>query len=382
MLSWTFTAAALIVVLVPQWLPARMRPLVIAVTSLLAVVVVWHVPVLPLLLVTIAVHALGGVLPRLGERGRRRVLALGIVAIVGALAICKTGPGPRTTLAPTTSLVGLSYLSLKLVQHLVDAAAGRLGGIGLPAFVGTIFFLPTYAAGPIERTGTLAAQLAGPPPTWSERVGGVERILFGVGRKLLLADPLLALAEPALGDPAGTPRLWLLAAVYALALGLFLDFAAYSDVAIGLARCAGVRVRENFDRPYLRRNLGVLWQHWHMSLTGWLRDFVFIPVSRRLLRVTGRPLASQVVGQTATMMACGLWHGLTWNFAAWGAYHAVGLGVLASWRAWRGPAPARAPLRDALATVATFHVFALGLLLFACDVPRAALFLGRLLALR
>jgi alginate O-acetyltransferase complex protein AlgI len=106
-------------------------------------------------------------------------------------------------------------------------------------------------------------------------------------------------------------------ATYAYAFGLYLDFAGYSDVAIGAARCLGVRVRENFDWPYLSRDLATLWQRWHMSFTGWLRDFVFIPVTRRVLRWTRRPLASQVAGQTATMLACGLWHGVDWHFAAW-----------------------------------------------------------------
>jgi alginate O-acetyltransferase complex protein AlgI len=168
--------------------------------------------------------------------------------------------------------------------------------------------------------------------------------------------------------------------MYAYAIGLYLDFAGYSDLAIGAARCFGLRVRENFDWPYLSRDLATLWQRWHMSFTGWLRDFVFIPVTRRVLRRTRRPLASQVAGQTVTMLACGLWHGLNWHFAAWGAYHAVGLGGLALWRSIRGAsARERVPIRDALTTVATFHFFAFGLILFACDLSRASVFMGRLL---
>jgi alginate O-acetyltransferase complex protein AlgI len=172
-----------------------------------------------------------------------------------------------------------------------------------------------------------------------------------------------------------------LLAIYAFAFGLYLDFAGYSDIAIGLALCAGVQVPENFDAPYLAKNISLLWQRWHMSLTSWLRDFVFLPATRRLLRWTRRPLLSQVAGQLVTMLLCGLWHGLAWHYAAWGVYNGLGLAGLSAWRAWRGPAPAGSLGRDALATVATFHFFAAGLVLFACDVTQAGHVGARLLDL-
>src|SRR5262249_46757496 len=205
----------------------------------------------------------------------------------------------------------------------------------------------------------------------------LERIVFGLGKKFLVADPLLAFAEPLFRDPAAASAPALLAAVYAFALGLYLDFAAASDLAIGVGRIAGMRVRENFDNPYLSRDLQQLWQRWHMSLTGWLRDFVFVPVPRRMLRRTGQPLLSQTVAQAASMLACGLWHGVAWNYALWGAYHALGLAALGLWRARRGAVEGTA-LGSALGTLATFHFFAFGLVLFACDVPRAALLFRRL----
>lgn len=378
MLNLSFAGAVLALVVLPQWFVGRARAGAFALLSVVAVADLWKVPVWWILAATLAVWAVGRALPRLAPRPRAWVLGTSIAAVVAALVAAKAGAAPATTLATQASVLGLSYFALKFIQHLMDAAAGRTNAVGAPAFVGTIFFLPTYPAGPIERTGDLARELAAPVPSWSERALGLERIMLGLGKRVLLAAPLLAFADPVFGNPGTAPRHTLLLAVYAFAVGLYLDFAAYSDLAIGTARLAGVRVRENFDRPYLQRDLGLLWQHWHMSLTSWLRDFIFVPVTRRVLRRTRRPLASQVAGQTATMLACGLWHGLAWNFVAWGAYHAVALSALSSWRAWRGPAPARTRLGDLLGTLATFHVFAFGLVLFACDLRRAGVLLGRL----
>lgn len=377
MLSWTFVAVVLVLGALAVCLPRAVRPWVLAAVSVAAVGVIWHVPMLPLLAATLVVWGLGVVLPRLDERLRSWVLAASIVAVVTGLALCRSGEDEATTLGAPIRVVGVSYIALKFIQHLVDAAAGRATGVGLPAFVRVIFFVPTYASGPIESTTGFEAKSA--DPSWTGIATGVERIVFGLGKKLLIADPVLAFAAPTFSDPVhATPRALLLA-MYAFAFGLYLDFAGYSDIAIGTGYCLGVPVRENFNWPYLSADLAALWQRWHMSFTGWLRDFVFVPVTRRMLRRTKRPLASQVTGQMATMLACGLWHGLAWHYALWGAYHGIGLGSLSIWRARRGTPVERSPLRTALATVATFHFFAFGLVLFACGLHRAAVFMGRLL---
>ena len=377
MVSWTFVAVVLVLAVLGAWLPRIARPVVLAAVSVVAVGAIWKVPVVPLLAATVAVWALGAVLPRLDEHPRSWALAASVGAVVAGLALCRSGGGDGTTLAAPIRVVGVSYVALKFIQHLVDAAAGRAATVDLPAFVRVIFFVPTYASGPIESTTGFGAKSG--DPSWTAIATGVERIVFGLGKKFLLADPLLAFAEPAFHDPAAATTRTLLLATYAFALGLYLDFAGYSDIAIGSGQCLGVPVRENFNWPYLSADLATLWQRWHMSFTGWLRDFVFVPVTRRVLRRTKRPLASQVTGQMATMLACGLWHGVAWHYAAWGAYHGIGLGSLSIWRARRGTPGERSTARTALATVATFHFFAFGLVLFACDLRRAAVFASRLL---
>jgi alginate O-acetyltransferase complex protein AlgI len=349
--------------------------------SIAGVVVIWQVPALAIVGGVGAVFVLGRILPRVQAAARGAVVASAVAAIVVMLIVLRPG-GTGTTLVATTSVVGVSYFSLKLIQHLVDAAAGRTKDVDLASFLCTIFFLPTYPAGPIERTDEFTRKLAEPIPGPLERFLGLERVLLGLAKKLLIADPLLVYADPVFRDPSTGSALVVLSAIYAFAFGLYLDFAGYSDIAIGVARCGGIRVRENFDYPYLRRNIALLWQHWHMSLTTWLRDFIFLPVTRRLLRRTRNPLLSQVSGQLATMLLCGLWHGFAWHFAAWGLYNGIGLSALAAWRSRRGPAPASSPVRDGLATLATFHFFAFGLVLFTCDLRAAARVFAHLLLVR
>ncbi len=375
MLSWSFVAAALTLIVSAAALPASARAIGVAAASVAGLQLVWGVPLAAPLAIAIAVWALGTRLPRLPPRLRAFALWAAVIAVLARLVWARGAGALPGAGGPAT--LGLAYLTLKLVQHLVDASAGRAAGIGLPAYLSWVFLLPTWAAGPIERSQEFAAKLAAPPLDWSARVRGAERIVLAIGKKFLLADPLLAWALPMYAHPDTLTASLAWGAMYAYAFGLYLDFAAYSDFAIGVGALAGVRLRENFDHPYLQPNLAALWQHWHMSLTSWLRDFIFIPAARRLLRFSSHPFASQAVAQIATMAACGLWHGLGWNYLVWGLYHGVLLTALAAYRARRGPAPVSA-VRRGIATFATFHVFALGLVVFANDLPRALVVLRRL----
>jgi D-alanyl-lipoteichoic acid acyltransferase DltB (MBOAT superfamily) len=375
-LSWTFTAAALLLTIATAALPRVTRPIAVVALSLGSIALLWNAPVLPIAAAVVAVYLLGRILPRLPEGSRGALLAGSIATVVSGMLWFRPAHPPQATLGAASSVIGLSYFSLKFIQHLVDAAAGRARDVGLVEFAGAVFFLPTFASGPIERSNELAEKLGAPLLPWRERVLGLERVVVGLGKKLLLANPLLEFAQDTLRDPASGTRTLLLGAIYAVALGIYLDFAGYSDIAIGVSRCAGIQVRENFDWPYLRRNLHDLWANWHMSLTSWLRDFIFVPLARRLLRRTRRPLATQIAAQIVTMLACGLWHGVAWNFVAWGLYHAAGLNVVSAWRQRRRTI-ARSVVRDSAATLATFHFFAFGMLIFASDLGTVAALVKR-----
>ena len=117
----------------------------------------------------------------------------------------------------------------------------------------------------------------------------------------------------------------------AYAFRLFFDFSGYSDIAIGIGILYGIQLPENFDRPYLRPSLASFWQSWHITLSNWVRFYVFSPLSRALLMRKVSPLAAVFVAQLATMVIIGLWHGVQWTFVVWGIWHGVGLFIHKMW---------------------------------------------------
>jgi alginate O-acetyltransferase complex protein AlgI len=165
--------------------------------------------------------------------------------------------------------------------------------------------------------------------------------------------------------------LWL----FAYGVKIYVDFSAYSDIAIGSARLFGIRVPENFDWPYLRTNIADFWSHWHMSLYRWLVDYVFIPLGGS--RVGPRRVYLNVI---ITMLISGLWHGAGLNFVAWGLWHG---GLLAGHRLWRSirPQSSAAPSRGRVicSWAATFLLVNLGWAFFCMDLPTSLFFFRRLL---
>jgi alginate O-acetyltransferase complex protein AlgI len=193
-----------------------------------------------------------------------------------------------------------------------------------------ITFFPTVLAGPINRYSRLKQQMTERQTSPELLAAGIRRFIIGLGKKALLADTLAKTADqvfaiPAAGLTAGLS--WLGAVCYTLQI--FLDFSGYSDMAIGLGRMFGFTFMENFNYPYISRSIKDFWNRWHIALSSWLRDFIFLPlayaVSRRI--TTARLLGmraeswSYYPAMFLTMLLCGLWHGPAWTFIAWGAYH-------------------------------------------------------------
>jgi alginate O-acetyltransferase complex protein AlgI len=287
-------------------------------------------PRLPLLVLVVAsgvwavVRAVSG-----GRRSRRAswVIALPALAALAALFVVNK-QGGSAGLLPSQGgllLLGVSYLVLKAAAVIVDATRGSLRQAPFLDLLAWIAFLPTYTSGPIEPFAHFRALQ--PRPDLARLLGGLERILFGLVKTMLLAHALGAWGAPILGDPAAHSPAVLLLAAWACVLRFYFDFAGYSDIAIGVAALFGVEIQENFDNPLVRRNLAQLWQRWHMTLTAWLRRYLFLPVSRGVLGPGGasRDTLALVVAQAVTMSFCGLWHGLGWNFLVWGLLQALGL---------------------------------------------------------
>jgi alginate O-acetyltransferase complex protein AlgI len=282
--------------------------------------------------------------------------------------------------------VGFSYLAFRLLHALRDRQMGRLPDYSLGEFAVYALFYPAYAAGPIDRSQRFIGELR----KNESRVlrmdlaaisTGGWRILIGIFKKFALADSLalIALSPQNASQVDGAGWTWLL--LYAYALRIYFDFSGYTDIALGLANWMGFNLPENFDNPYLRQNLTAFWNSWHITLAQWFRAYFFNPVTR-FLRMRPEKLpawAVILIGQLGTMLLIGLWHGLTWNFAVWGAWHGLGLFVHNRWADWVRPRVAglagRPRLQRALAFggwLLTFHYVVLGWVWFALpDMDKA-----------
>ncbi|MGD9904326.1 MAG: MBOAT family O-acyltransferase [Vicinamibacterales bacterium] len=219
--------------------------------------------------------------------------------------------------------LGLSFYTLRCLHVLIECHLGELQPPAPRLLLAYLFFLPTIVAGPVHRLPAFAAER--PQLDWPRFSAALERILYGYAMIVVISNYLLS-------DklfPAMKPRFAPASAAYQyldcldFGLNLYFQFAGYSSIAIGFALLLGHRVMENFDRPLLRTNLAAFWRAWHVSVTGWCRDYVFSAV----FATTRRRWA----GLVATMLAVGVWHGLSLNFVAWGLYHGVGLVVSQAW---------------------------------------------------
>jgi len=190
------------------------------------------------------------------------------------------------------------------------------------------------------------------------------RVVLGIAKKTIVADSMNAFTGPIAhpGDPYGRLDYWVAALAYTVKI--YFDFSGYSDIAIGLAGMLGLRIPENFERPYRARNISEFWRRWHMSLSSWIRDYVFIPLggSRRSALFT-------TLNLLLAMALAGLWHGAAWTFVIWGLWHGAGLATHRVWGllvvpriAWlRGGSP----LVRAASVATTFAFVVAGWILFA-----------------
>ena len=316
---------------------------------------------------------------------------------VGAAAGLRGLTGQLATEATFTDLqwLGFSYVAFRLIHTLRDRQTGRLPALTLREFASYVLFFPALTAGPIDRAERFVPDYSaltcerGLPA--SRFVVGSYRVGAGLFKKFVIADSLalfsLDAATAVQTDGAGA--MWLL--LYAYGLRLFFDFSGYTDIAIGLGILFGIRLPENFDRPYLRQNITLFWQSWHITLSNWARFYVFSPLSRALLKRKPKPsmLIIVLTAQVATMLTIGLWHGVTANFVFWGLWHGLGLFAHKAWsdrtRVWYQSLDQRPLLNRAwraAGVLLTFHYVMLSWVWFAVpDTPTALSVFARLLGL-
>ena len=285
------------------------------------------------------------------------------------------GQSPQLASGLDIRWLGFSYIAFRLIHTLRDRQSGRLPLVSLQEYLVYLIFFPALAAGPIDRIERFLKDLRTPLPLTSPQLTeGGRRFVTGLFKKFVLADLLALMAlNPTNADQVQTAG-WMWVSVYAYALQIYFDFSGYTDIALGIARWLGFTLPENFHAPYLKPSLTQFWNNWHITLTQWFRSYFFNPITRAL-RMADHPLPVIWViflTQLSTMVLIGLWHGITWNFIAWGAWHGIGLFVNNRWSEWRksragGAEPSRR-LRIAsttLSTLVTFHYVALGWVWFA-----------------
>jgi alginate O-acetyltransferase complex protein AlgI len=323
----------------------------------------------------------GRALGRVKARAARNALLLSsIVYYLGVLAVFKYWNFAADSLVSLFAALGvhlsvthlrlvlpfgISFFTFETMSYTIDVWRGELP----PArryldYLLFVCFFPHLVAGPIVRPHQMLPQLAADPRADAAmQARGLWRIAIGLTKKIVLGD---FLAQAIVGRVFATPErftaLEVLLAVYGYAVQIYVDFSGYSDVAIGSAALFGYELPENFDAPYTSRNLQEFWHRWHISLSSWLRDYLYKPLggSRGTSLTTYRNLM-------ITMLLGGLWHGASWNFVVWGALHGGALTVTRVWQRRRDGRAEKKPggaLGRALATLATFHFVCLAWVFF------------------
>ena len=336
-----------------------------------------------LMLVTIAVfYGCGLGVGKCRSRGFQKLwLIVSIVFGVGLLALFKyadffianvhalTGLGiPLLKLALP---VGISFYTFQCVSYTVDVYRGRAQAQeSLIDFGAYVALFPQLIAGPIVRYVDVERELKSRSTTWEDAAYGLRRFLVGLGKKVVLANSLGQFVE-AFRDSGEQSVLFYWLYAIAFTFQIYFDFSGYSDMAIGLGRVFGFHFPENFNYPYLSASVAEFWRRWHMTLGGWFRDYVYIPLGgNRVSR------SRWVFNILLVWMLTGLWHGAAWNFALWGLLYAAAL-LAEKW------VPALRKLPKALRHGYVLLIVVLGFVLFnGTDMAQVGADFGGLFGLR
>ena len=314
--------------------PERQRNLVALMAS--ALFYAWGAPrfVVVLFVSGLADYLLGRELPegRRSFRERKFILTIAIGLNISLLLYFKyanffvaemngllAGMGGRAVSWTAVALpIGISFFTFQKVSYLVDVYRG----VAKPArnaldYLLYVALFPQLIAGPIVRYHDVARQLEMRDYTRERFFTGILRFCQGLGKKVLVANTMAELADAAFGSaPAGLScgQAWL--GVLAYAFQIYFDFSGYSDMAIGLGRMLGIEFLENFNRPYISRSITEFWRRWHISLSNWMREYLYIPLGGNR-----RGTARTYFNLWTVFLISGFWHGAAWNFVAWGAFH-------------------------------------------------------------
>ncbi len=307
----------------------------------------WKPMFLPLIVgITFVAWALGGAIERAREDGKPPLLTIGVIAILCCLgwfkyanllvatldqALAKFAAGP----VPWTDIIlpiALSFTVLQSISYLIDVRRGVV--TAEPSFIAFSAYLdmfPHLISGPIIRYSWVDKDLVQRRLTIEGLADGARRFMLGFAMKVLIADSLAPIVDKIFTLPHPTlVDSWL--GNVGFALQIYYDFAGYSAMAIGLGRMLGFHYPENFNNPYLAVTIQDFWRRWHISLSTWLRDYLYIPLGGNR-----KGLVRTYINLMLTMAIGGLWHGASWSFLLWGVLHGAALAIARAWNARRLP---------------------------------------------
>jgi len=313
--------------------PKRLRNFVLLVFSLFFYS--WGEPrQFTLMLVSIGMNHVLGLLAGLtrGRTAGRWVMGLTVAANLGLLGYYKYANfvvdslNPLLAWAGLTEIVcrpialpvGISFFTFQAMSYVIDVYRGEVPAEKNPLRTALyISLFPQLIAGPIVRYTDIAADMADRSVTLDGFAEGIRRFLIGLAKKVLLANSLSTAADAIFEVPDGGVTFvvaWL--GIVCYALQLYFDFSGYSDMAIGLGRMFGFRFLENFDYPYVSRSITEFWRRWHLSLSTWFRDYLYVPLGGNR-----KGPVRTYVNLLTVFLLCGLWHGASWSFVLWGVFH-------------------------------------------------------------
>ena len=360
-------------------LPSRWRNLFITVASY--VFYGWWKPWFVLLMMasTVIDYSAGRVMSVAGVSGRRRKLALltSMASNLSLLAVFKYAMFAQDNVnlllqlfgaegfavVQITLPIGISFYTFQTMSYTIDVYQGTASPVKrFNDFSCFVALFPQLIAGPIVRYNTIAKQLAQRDHTIERFSKGVSIFVLGFAKKILLANPMGGIADNVFATNAPlTDAAWI--GIIAYAFQIYFDFSGYSDMAVGLGRMLGFEFPKNFNSPYHADSITDFWRRWHISLSTFLRDYLYVPLggNRRGTAMTYRNLA-------LVMLLGGLWHGAQWQFVAWGAYH----GAILSGERWIGKKPFYGALPHSMRVAVTFVLVLFSWVLFRAETLGAA----------
>ena len=360
----------------------------------------WSVPYLLLLVAaTLVAYGTARLLDAAQtDAGRRHALFAGLLVLLGALAAFKYSgvlaslafaagsPHAASVFSRIVMPLGISYYTFKLISYVVDVYWGKMEAErNLVVFALYPAFFPQILSGPIQRADDFLSQIKRPIVNDPDVIkSGLRLMLFGYFKMRVVAELLAPIVNQTFAEPHLYSSWAVLLASYAFVFQLYADFSGLTDIAIGTGRILGIESPPNFNMPFTAPNIQALWRRWHMTLTRWLGDYVFLPL-RMALRSWGA--FGIAVAITVNFIAIGLWHAATWTFLAFGLLHAlymcVSVFTLTRRDAFFARHPALALGRRVWAPLVTFQLWTISEILFRADsLSHAGAVIGSILAFR